>query len=135
MAAGVSAGLTPSQGRRFGTTVGGAFLVLAAVAWWRGHQYTTSVLAGLGAALTLAGLVVPTRLGPVERAWMRLARAISSVTTPIVMGVLYLAVLTPVGWLRRTLGGNPLVHREQGASFWRARPAGTARSGNLKRQF
>ena len=49
-------------------------------------------------------------LGPVERAWMGLAHAISKVTTPIVMGVMYLLVLTPVGLLRRRFGGNPLVH-------------------------
>ncbi len=135
MAAGVSAGLTPSQGRRFGVTVGAAFLLLAAVSWWRDHQNATSVLGGLGAALALAGLIIPTYLGPVERVWMRLAHTISKITTPIVMGAMYVLVLTPVGWLRRTLGGNPLVHGQQGAGFWRPRPEGARRSGSLRRQF
>ena len=135
MAAGVPARLTPSQGRRFGLTVGGAFLVLAAVAWWRGHPLATDILAGLGAVLAVAGLIVPTRLGPVERAWMALAHAISKVTTPIVMGVMYLLVLTPVGWLRRTFGGNPLVHQAQAESYWQKRPEGRRRTADLRRQF
>ncbi len=42
---------------------------------------------------------------------MELAHLISKVTTPIVMGVMYLLVLTPVGLLRRTFGGNPMVHQ------------------------
>lgn len=134
MAAGVSARLTVAQGRRFALTVGAAFLTFATIAWWNGHPTTTTVLGALGGALVLAGIVVPTRLGPVERAWMRLAHVISKVTTPIVMGLMYLLVLTPVGFLRTTFGGNPMVHEPQGRSFWKPRPEGK-RTGNLTRQF
>jgi len=134
MAAGVPARLTAAQGRRFGLTVGAAFLVFAAIAWWRGHLTTAEVLGGLGTTLSVAGLVIPTLLGPVERAWMQLAHLMSKVTTPIVMGVMYLLVLTPIGLLRRTLGGNPMVHVAVGGSYWKSRPAGR-RAGNLSRQF
>jgi hypothetical protein len=134
MAAGVPARLTAAQGRRFGLTVGGAFLVLAAIAWWRGHPTSTQVLGWLGAVLSAAGLLLPTWLGPVERAWMRLAHLISKVTTPIVMAVMYLLVLTPIGLLRRTFGGNPIVHSPHDESYWRPRPEGR-RAGNLTRQF
>ena len=135
MAAGVPARLTAAQGRRFGVTVGGAFLVLAVIAWWRGHPMTTQVLGSLGVVLVLAGLLVPTRLGPVERAWMGLAHAISKVTTPIVMAVIYFVVLTPVGVMRRTIGGNPLSHAERERSFWKTRPANARRSASMERQF
>jgi hypothetical protein len=134
MAARVPARLTTAQGRRFGLTVGGAFLVFAAIAYWRGHPTSTAVLGGLGATLALAGLIIPAHLGPVERAWMRLAHLISKVTTPIVMGVMYLLVLTPVGLLRRLFGGNPMIHVARGASYWHPRPEGR-RAGNLTRQF
>jgi hypothetical protein len=127
--------LTAAEGRRFGLTVGGAFLVFAAIAWWRSHPTLWVVLAALGASLALAGLVLPTQLGPVERAWMKLAHAISKVTTPIVMGVMYLVVLYPVGVLRRAFGGNPLVHAEVEKSFWQHRPAGARRSASMQRQF
>jgi hypothetical protein len=127
--------LTAGEGRRFGLTVGGAFLVLAAIGWWRGGGIMTVVFAGLGALLAIAGLVIPTHLGPVERAWMGLAHAISKVTTPIVMGVMYLVVLTPIGVIRRALGGNPLVHENHDGSFWKARPEGKRRSSSLERQF
>ena len=134
MAAGIPARLTAAQGRRFGLTVGIAFLVIAGIAWWRGHPTTTAVLGSLGGALSVAGLVIPTLLGPVERAWMQLAHLISKVTTPIVMGLMYLLVLTPIGWLRRTLGGNPMEHRPVGGTYWHSRPAGK-RAGDLTRQF
>lgn len=134
MAGRVPARLTAAEGRKFGLTVGIAFLVFAGIAFWRGHPTTTYVLGALGATLSLAGLTVPTQLGPVERAWMGLAHAISKVTTPIVMGVMYLVVMTPVGYVRRTLGGNPLVHQPTASSYWHSRPEGR-RAGDLTRQF
>lgn len=135
MAARVPARLTPQQGRRFGVTVGGAFLVFAALAWWRQSVVLTPVLAALGAALMAAGLVVPTHLGPVERAWMALAHAISRVTTPVVMAVMYFLVITPSGVVRRALGGNPLAHTDGAAGFWKERPAGGRQSKSMERQF
>ncbi|MEZ4416250.1 MAG: SxtJ family membrane protein [Gemmatimonadota bacterium] len=118
MATGHPARLSARDGRRFGVTVGSAFLVFAGVAWWRGHVRSPVVLATLGAVLFLAGLVLPTRLGPVERAWMRMAHAISRVTTPIFMGIVYYGVVTPVGAVMRALGRNPVKHQAKDGSYW-----------------
>jgi len=126
--------LTAAQGRRFGLTVGVAFLVLAAILVWRGHLKTATAFGVIGGVLALAGLVMPSRLGPVERGWMQFAHLISKVTTPIVMGAMYLLVLTPFGFLRRLFGGNPLVHNAEDRGFWKPRPTGRSRS-NLERQF
>jgi hypothetical protein len=92
------------------------------------------VFGSVGSALILSGLIVPTYLGPIERAWMALAHAISKVTTPIVMSVLYFLVLTPVGLIRRAAAGNSLVHQAAGSGFWRQRQAGSRRS-SMERQF
>ena len=134
MAGPVPARLTAAQGRKFAFTVGIAMLVLAGVVYWRGKPTVSSVLGGIGALLMLAGLVAPTRLGPVERAWFGLAHAISKVTTPIIMGILYFVVLTPVGLLMRLTGRKPLVHGTPSGSAWVQRPE-HARRGDLERQF
>ena len=47
----VPARLTPAEGRKFGLTVGAAFLVLAAIPWWRGHRIARDCACGaLGGA-------------------------------------------------------------------------------------
>jgi hypothetical protein len=94
-----------------------------------------NVFGTLAGVLILAGLLIPTHLGPVERAWMALAHAISRVTTPVVMAVMYFVVLTPVGLLRRAFGGNSLRHAESASGFWKERPAGARRSASMERQF
>lgn len=135
MAGRVPARLTPGEGRRFGVTVGGAFAVLAGIAWWRGQPTAALVLAIPAGLLILAGLAVPGRLGGVHAAWMRMALAISKVTTPIIMGVIYYLVLTPTGLLRRALSRNPLVHESRNDSYFVSRAPGATRRSDLERQF
>ncbi len=134
MARAVPARLTAAEGRRFANTVGVALLVLAGVVAWRGARSVAWGLGGVGALLIAAGLVAPTRLGPVERAWYALAAAISKVTTPIIMGVLYFLVITPAGLVARLFGFSPLRRRQADGSAWVRRPAGSRR-GDLERQF
>lgn len=108
--------------------VGGAFLVAGALMWRRGHLTAAVVSAVLGAGLVIGGLAAPVRLGPVYRAWMGLALAISKVTTPIVMAVLWYLVLTPAGFLVRLFGHRPLEAQRDAATYWRTRPAGQRQS-------
>jgi hypothetical protein len=123
----VPARLSAQEGRKFGLTVGIAFLVLAALSRWRGHELVPYVLGGVGLALASAAVLVPAHLGPVQRAWMGLARAISRVTTPIFMGIVFFVIITPVGLLMRVLGRNPIRHKPVNHSYWmpRAKVRGT----------
>jgi hypothetical protein len=130
----IPARLSAPEGRRFAFTVGAAFLVLAAIAVWRGRTAVPIALASAGTALLLCGVTIPAYLGPLYRAWMGLALAISKVTTPIFMGVVYFLVLTPTAFLKRTFGARFAPDRAA-ASFWVQRPEGAARRGNLERQF
>ena len=129
----IPARLTRSEGRRFALVVGGAFIALAALLWWKGRTVGVLVAAGIGVSMLLAGLVIPDRLGPLERAWMGLAHAISKVTTPLVMGLLFFVVLTPAGWIGRLFGHHPLTRAGAGG-VWVSRSPGHRR-GDLDRQF
>ena len=132
MAQGRSARLSAREGRKFAFTLAAAFGVLAGVTWWRGGETAPMVLGSIAGLFTLGGLVAPSRLGPVQRAWMGFAHAISRITTPIFMGVVYYLVITPVGILRRLFGGNPL-RAHHGTTGWVDRTQSPR--GDLTRQF
>jgi hypothetical protein len=112
--------------------VGAAFLVFAALLWWRGKA-AAPVFAAVGAALALAAVVIPARLGPVQRAWMGLAHLISRVTTPIFMGVVYFVVLAPIGLLMRGFGRDPMAAKVQDGGYWI--PRIDAERSDMRRQF
>ena len=133
LALAVSARLTRQEGRKFGFTLGIAFLVLAALTWWRDHTTVSLVFTIVGGLLLAAGLLIPTHLGPVERGWMRLGVAISHVMTPVYMGFVYFVILTPVGVVMRAFGRNPLKPRRPGESLWVSR--GDKKRSDLQRQF
>lgn len=113
-----STGLTVLEGRRFAWTLATAFTVIGVLAEWRGRERLAAMLLVIGAIFVLAGLIAPTRLGPIERAWMGLAQVISKVTTPIFMGVVYFLVLTPTGLLRRAFSRNALSRDKSSETFW-----------------
>ena len=123
---------TRETGRQFGLTVGFAFLGLSTLLWWRGGERLWLVFAAVGATLVLSGLILPGRLGPVYRGWMRFALALSKITTPIFMGIIYFGLFLVTGLLRRRFGGNSMTHTKKLDSYWTVRER---TRGNLERQF
>jgi hypothetical protein len=134
MAARVPARLTPAQGRRFAFPVGGAFLLLGGLLFWRRPGALAYAAGSIGAALVLAGLVAPQRLGPVERAWMTFAERLSRVTTPVLMGAVFFLVITPIAFAARLAGHRPLERGATASGLWIPREPG-ARQSDLERQF
>ena len=122
MARRVPTGLEAREGRKFGLTVGTAFLVLGGVALWRGRELPTQILWGLGGLLILGAALLPAKLKPVERAWMAMALQISKVMTPIAL-------------LMRSAKGNPLVHRIDATGYWFTKGEGQDAKSDMRRQF
>jgi hypothetical protein len=133
LAEGIPARLTAREGRTFGFTVGVAFAAFAGIAFWRDHAVAWKVLAVVGGSLLLAGAVIPTMLGPVQRGWMAFAHLLSRVTTPLFMGIVYFVVLTPIALLTRALGRRSLKHEAQDGSFWV--PVALGERSGMERQF
>jgi hypothetical protein len=127
---------TRSELRRFGLTVGGVFLVLAAVSAWRGHVLPPRILGALGVLLVVPGLLFPVVLGPVERGWMAFASALGWFNTRLILGLVYYVVFTPAGLIRR-LAGDPLDRRlRTGApSHWIPREPARSDPSRYRKQF
>jgi len=112
-----------------------AFGVLAAISLWRGHDTAPLVFGALGGALLLAGIAIPTYLGPVYRGWMRFGLLLSKVTTPIFMGLVYFVVVTPMALFMRLLGRNTLVQKRVDDSYWVTRDPAASATSSMMRQF
>jgi hypothetical protein len=118
-------------GRRFGHTIGIACLVLGTASWLRGRAVAAEALWLAGGLLNLLAAIAPTRLNRLEREWMRLAWAMSRVTTPLVIGVMYFGVITPIGVVKRIVG-TAFTRQTEPESYWVPR---SAPRSDLRRQF
>lgn len=128
---------TRSMNRRFGWLLAGVFAVAAGYAWYRHRGPLVSGI-WLGAALILLAisLWLPDALAPFNRAWHRFSELLGRVVSPVVLGLLYFLMLTPVGWLRRLFGRDELRLRRPGVdSYWCDRsPPGPA-ADSFSQQF
>jgi predicted membrane protein len=63
------------------------------------------------AILLIWSLVAPASLGPVYRVWMKFGLLLSGVMTPLIMGILFYLLFTPIATLMRLAGRDPLRRR------------------------
>lgn len=122
--------------RSFGVTFALVFGLLAGwptlgggrLRWW----------ALLVAALFFAAAILrPQALSPLNHAWSSFGLVLHRVTSPIVLGVVFFGVLTPLALLMRALGRDALRLRRapEAPTYWIGRhPPGPA-PGTMSRQF
>lgn len=101
--------LLPSN-RSFGWTFTGVFLIAGGYGLWKGGGALAWLLAA--AALTAAlTLVRESWLTPFNRAWMRFGEMLGRVVSPLVLGVIFFGVFTPVAVVMRLCGRDALARR------------------------
>jgi hypothetical protein len=122
--------------RKFGLTIGAILGIIGVVRLIFHHPHWPWWL-GAGLAFILFGLIWPAALRPLNRAWMLLGLVLYKVVNPVVMTLMFFSTITPVGFLMRLCGKDPLRLRRNSAasSYWIARepPGPTAES--MRNQF
>lgn len=89
------------------------------------------------AAFLAAALLFPRALAPLNRLWTKFGLLLYRVMNPLVMGLLFFLVVTPMALLMRALGRDFMRLRRDAAaaSYWILRdPPGPA-PDTMKRQF
>lgn len=114
--------------------------VFAAAALYGLLKHGSAAAAGMlfGAALIFALLTLfaPAVLAPLNRAWFQLGLLLGKIVSPIVLGVIFFGLLTPVALVARMAGRDELrLKRRDQASYWLERiPPGPA-ADSFKNQF
>ena len=126
--------------RRFGWVVGGVFVGIAAVVWWRHGFAVGPVVAGLGgggAALLALGLAEPALLRPVYRVWMGLAFALGFVMTRVILTAVFVGLVTPIGLLLRLFRKDLLGRRPdpEAATYWQPNTYRDDSAARLERYY
>ena len=98
--------------REFGLVTGGIIAVLFGLFFpWlieRPFPRWPWVIFGVLAAL---GLAAPNALRPIYQVWMRFGLLMSKITTPIIMGIVFYLVITPMGLVMRLAGKDSMARQ------------------------
>lgn len=100
--------INTKQLRSFGLTVGGIFALIGVwpvVLQDAGSQWWALIIA---AFLILPALIVPTSLSWVYKRWMALGHIMGWINTRIILGFVFYFIVTPMGFVRRLLGKDPM---------------------------
>ena len=125
-----------SSDRSFGFVFTGALSLLAAYLAWKGSAWWPLPLPPALVFLILA-LVQPRLLAPLNRAWTRLGLLLGVIVAPIVMGVIYFGLITPMALLARLLGKDFLRLKRDpaAATYWLQRQNPRSSPERLRDQF
>ena len=107
--------------REFGFVVGGVLALLSV--WWmyRGKFPSISRYSlVVGVLLVLLGLLFPKALVWPNKIWLAFAEALGFVTTRIILALVFFAIVTPIGVVKRLFGWDPLHRRAtRSDSYWK----------------
>ena len=123
--------------RKFGLFIATVLAVLASYAFLKNWA---SLIQGIAVALSLLALLValmcPSVLGPMNSAWFYVGAMMGRIVNPLVMGVIFFGLLTPVALIGRLFGRDELeLKRHSRGSYWRHRTHCEFDLDSFKRQF
>jgi hypothetical protein len=91
----------------------------------------------LACGFLLGALLAPSLLRRLNLLWMRLGLLLQMIVTPLVMGVVFFGVLTPMSLILRGLGRDPLRLKWQSDAntYWMERQPAGPDPQTMRRQF
>jgi hypothetical protein len=108
-----------ARARRFAIEIACACIALALFFRWRDtHPIAIRVLAGGAFVLLAIATLRPRLVAPVASAWMGVGEHLARVTTPVFLTIIYVAVLTPLGVVRRLVSRSPIRRDPRATTFW-----------------
>jgi saxitoxin biosynthesis operon SxtJ-like protein len=126
-----------SSDRSFGFVFAAFFAIVAFLPLLSGKPARWWSVAPALAFLVVA-LIRPALLQPLNWLWTRLGLLLGKIMTPIVVGIIFYGVITPIGLLKRAFGGADSLHLgfdPKKSSYWIERsPPGPAPE-SIKHQF
>jgi len=96
--------------RKFGLVLAVVILLL----WWLfSPSLAWQWLAGIELVVVLAALLIPVTLTPVHWLLTKVSHAISKVLNPLILGIVFYLMVTPMGVVMRLFGYDPMRIRHE----------------------
>ena len=94
--------------RKFGVFFTAIFVIVAGYSYYVNSFLWFSILGAFGLAFFIATIVRAEVLLPFNKMWMRFGLLLGMIVSPIVMGVIFFGIFTPISILMRLFGRDEL---------------------------
>jgi membrane-associated phospholipid phosphatase len=122
--------------RKFGLTVGGVLLLIAALLLYF-EKPSAPYFGVIGGILFLAGLLFPQILKPLNKIWMGLAIVLGFFMSRLILTILFYLVLTPIAFIAKIVGKKFLIlkYDKSANTYWEKRMHIQKITVDYERQF
>ncbi len=115
-----------------------AILASSIAAWLalKGNFGWAAPFVPLAMAAGMLAVVKPSVLRPFNRAWMRLGLLLGKVMSPVVFGIIFFGLITPIAAVTRLFGRDELRLKRDGSdTYWRLRGQSHFPPHSFRRQY
>jgi len=125
-----------SSDRSFGIVFTVVFLIIGLLPLFFGGPLRLWSVA-VAAIFGLVALLRPALLAPLNRLWTKFGLLLHKIVSPLVLGIMFFIVITPMGLVMRAWGKDPLRLRfdRQARSYWVERTPPGPPPDSLNNQF
>jgi hypothetical protein len=120
----------------FGWFFAAVFATVAAYAYWHGQTTATLVTLIVAILFAIATFFAPQLLYPLNRLWYELGILLGKIISPIVLGLIFFVLITPVSLITRLFGRDELkIKKRNVESYWMERSPPGPPSESFKNQY
>jgi len=125
-----------SSERSFGLVFAAVFTIIGCWPFWHWEPPRWWALA-IAAVFAVVAMTRPQVLHPLNRVWLALGRLLHKIVSPLVMGFIFFAAVTPTGWIMRLRGKDLLSLKRQPdqKSYWIRKQPSHPETETMKHQF
>lgn len=121
-----------SSNRSFGILF---FIVFLGIGLWplKNNNDPNYIILVLSSIFLILGIINSKLLNPLNKAWVKFGEILGMIIAPIVMGLVYFIILTPISLLVRLSGKDLLkLKKNKSSTYWIKREKNI---GNMDKQF
>jgi hypothetical protein len=122
--------------RKFGVTVGGVLLIIAALLFYF-DKSSAIYFAIIGSLLLISGLTFPQILKPLNKIWMGLAVVLGFFMSRLILTILFYIALTPISLIAKLVGKKFMIlkYDKSAKTYWEKRTIIQKKQIDYERQF
>jgi len=122
--------------RKFGLFFAGLFIAAFGFLLYKNVAFFAWFFAALSIVFTLIAMTKPNILLPLNKLWMRFGLLLGMIVSPIVLGMVFFLIFTPVGLVTRMFGRDELrLKPVNSESYWKQRELNQPTVDSFTRQY
>lgn len=122
--------------RNFGLFFFLLFLIISFVTFIYSYQSVSIFTLVISVFFLIISITYSDILYPINKAWMKLGYMIGYIISPIVIGIFFFGIFTPLGIFLKVIGRDELkLRKNKSASYWRVRVKNKNHQSTFKNQF